>query len=209
MIPVFYMLPRIHKSLIEPKGRPIVASNDSLLELLSNFVDHFIKPYVLKLPSYINDSTDDINKISEIKDLPGEFFSGQSKCTKPYKAVQIYFPWKRTRCFGFLPPRSHRFFSPSKCICELASLIYISLNGTDILIIPACSAFFKGKWRTLRICVNSEWCSHWFKIPSWIWPATCIFLLICGFSCKMEASSPHCAGNLLTVTLLQATSVHA
>lgn len=92
MIPVFYMLPRIHKSLIEPKGRPIVASNDSLLQLLSNFVDDFIKPYVLKLPSYINDSTDDINKISEIKDLPGEFFSGQSKCTKPYKAVQIYFP---------------------------------------------------------------------------------------------------------------------
>lgn len=92
MIPVFYMLPRIHKSLIEPKGRPIVASNDSLLELLSNFVDHFIKPYVLKLPSYINDSTDDINKISEIKDLPGYIFSGHSKCTKPYKAVQIYFP---------------------------------------------------------------------------------------------------------------------
>lgn len=84
------MLPRIHKSLIEPKGRPIVASNDSLLELLSNFVDHFIKPYVLKLPSYINDSTDDINKISEIKDLPGEIFLvtlNVQSLIKPYKYI--------------------------------------------------------------------------------------------------------------------------
>ncbi len=51
VIAVFYMLPKIHKSLIQPKGRPIVVSNNSLLEPLSNFVDHFIKPYVLKLPS--------------------------------------------------------------------------------------------------------------------------------------------------------------
>lgn len=70
--PVFYMLPKIHKSLVNPKGRPIVASNDSLLEPLSNFVDHFIKPYVCQLPSYVKDSTDVINKISEITDLPAD-----------------------------------------------------------------------------------------------------------------------------------------
>lgn len=57
---------------MEPEGRPIVASNDSLLEPLSNFVHHFIKPYVLRLPSYIKDSTDVINQISEMKDLPGD-----------------------------------------------------------------------------------------------------------------------------------------
>lgn len=46
------------------------ASNDSLLEPLSNFVDYFIEPYVP--PSYIKYSTDVINKISEMKDLPGD-----------------------------------------------------------------------------------------------------------------------------------------
>uniref|UniRef100_A0A8C7PFN5 Uncharacterized protein n=1 Tax=Oncorhynchus mykiss TaxID=8022 RepID=A0A8C7PFN5_ONCMY len=46
VIPVFYMLPKIHKSLFKPKGRPKIASIDSLLEPLSNFVDSFIKPIV-------------------------------------------------------------------------------------------------------------------------------------------------------------------
>ncbi len=50
---VFYMLPKIHKSLVKPKGRPIIARNDSLFEPLSNYVDYFLKPYVQKLPSYI------------------------------------------------------------------------------------------------------------------------------------------------------------
>lgn len=70
MVPVFDMLPKIHKSLVNPKGRPIVASNDSLLEPLSDIVDHFIKPYVCTLPSYMKDSTDFINKISELNNLP-------------------------------------------------------------------------------------------------------------------------------------------
>lgn len=30
VVPVFYMLPKIHKSLVNPKGRPIVASRDSV-----------------------------------------------------------------------------------------------------------------------------------------------------------------------------------
>lgn len=51
--PAFYMLPKIHKSLIKPKGRLIVASNESLLEPVSNFVDYYIKPFVQNLPDYV------------------------------------------------------------------------------------------------------------------------------------------------------------
>ncbi len=64
--PVFYMLPKIHKSLTNPNVRP----NESLLEPLSNFMDHYIKPYIQKLPARVRDSTDVINKISELQDLP-------------------------------------------------------------------------------------------------------------------------------------------
>lgn len=67
--PVFYTLPKIHKRLIDPPGRPIVAQTNSLLSPLSQYVDFFIKPFVHSLPSYIRDSTDFINKISELHDL--------------------------------------------------------------------------------------------------------------------------------------------
>ena len=72
--PVIYTLPKIHKSLIDPPGRPIVAQTNSLLAPLSEFVDSFIKPYVQSLPAYIRDSTDFINNISCITDLPEDVF---------------------------------------------------------------------------------------------------------------------------------------
>ena len=68
--PVFYTLPKCHKSMTDPPGRPIVAQIDSLWSPLSEYVDFYIKPFVHKLPSYIRDSTDFINNISEISDLP-------------------------------------------------------------------------------------------------------------------------------------------
>lgn len=64
--PVFYTLPKIHKRLIDPPGRPIVAQTNSLLSPLSQYVDFFIKPFVYSLPTYIRDSADFINKISEL-----------------------------------------------------------------------------------------------------------------------------------------------
>uniref|UniRef100_A0A667W8W9 Uncharacterized protein n=1 Tax=Myripristis murdjan TaxID=586833 RepID=A0A667W8W9_9TELE len=42
-IPVLYLLPKIHKSLINPPWRPIISSNESLLEPLSQFVDCHIR----------------------------------------------------------------------------------------------------------------------------------------------------------------------
>lgn len=57
--PVFYTLPKIHKSLTEPvPGRPIVAGTQSLTEPLSPYIDLFVKPLVFELPSYLKDMTD-------------------------------------------------------------------------------------------------------------------------------------------------------
>lgn len=47
-----------------------MAQTNSLLSPLSQYVDFFIKPYIQSLPSYIRDSTDFVNKISELHDLP-------------------------------------------------------------------------------------------------------------------------------------------
>ncbi len=72
--PVFYTLPKLHKSLTDPPGRPIVAQINSLLTPLSEFVDFFIKPAVQMLPAYLKDSTDFLNKVSSITDLPNNVY---------------------------------------------------------------------------------------------------------------------------------------
>lgn len=121
VIPMFYMLPKIHKSLVSPKGRPIVASNDSLLEPLSNFVDHFIKPYVCKLPSYVKDSTDVINKISEITDLPADILLVTLDVESLYTNISHE---RGLDALGFYL-QDHTDLPPSHFIIELASLVLL------------------------------------------------------------------------------------
>jgi hypothetical protein len=42
--PKFYLLPKIHKGITPPPGRPIVAAIGSPTEKISKFVDHFLNP---------------------------------------------------------------------------------------------------------------------------------------------------------------------
>lgn len=67
--PVFYTLPKIHKRLNDPPGRPIVSGNQSLTEPLSKFVDHHIKDLVQSLPSFLKDTTDFLVKLSGIGEV--------------------------------------------------------------------------------------------------------------------------------------------
>lgn len=62
--PVIYILPKVHKTLVNPPGRPIVACNDSLMEPLSLYVDRILRPLVVKLPSYLRDTNDFIEQLS-------------------------------------------------------------------------------------------------------------------------------------------------
>lgn len=70
----FYMLPKIHKNLQHPPGRPIVSGNDSPSEKISQFVDHIIKPFVFTTKSYIRDTTDFINKLSKLDNIAPEHY---------------------------------------------------------------------------------------------------------------------------------------
>ncbi|XP_071983969.1 uncharacterized protein [Engystomops pustulosus] len=65
-IPTFYMLPKIHKSLQEPPGRPIVSGIGGLNEKLCSYVDFFLQPMVLKLPAYVRDTTHLIQQIENL-----------------------------------------------------------------------------------------------------------------------------------------------
>ena len=64
----FYLLPKIHKE--GNPGRPIISANQHPTEKISEFIDYHLRPFVNKLPSYIQDTTDYINKTPK-HNLPG------------------------------------------------------------------------------------------------------------------------------------------
>lgn len=61
------MLPKTHKNLLRPLGRPIVSGIGSLTDNASKFVDNVLMPHVLSLPSYIHDTTDLLKHIKGIQ----------------------------------------------------------------------------------------------------------------------------------------------
>ncbi|CAJ0943869.1 unnamed protein product [Ranitomeya imitator] len=68
--PVMYILPKIHKNLQNPPGRPIVASTDSVLNPLSKFVEKILTPYTRLTKSFILDTSDFLSKIRNISSIP-------------------------------------------------------------------------------------------------------------------------------------------
>ena len=67
---LFYLLPKIHKGILPPPGRPILSANDCPTERISEFVDFFLRPLVELLPSYIRDTTDLIVKLAALGTPP-------------------------------------------------------------------------------------------------------------------------------------------
>lgn len=64
--PVIYYLPKIHKRLNKPPGRPIISGVDSLFSRLGEYIDQFLKPLVVKGKSYLRDRTQLINDLKTI-----------------------------------------------------------------------------------------------------------------------------------------------
>ncbi len=58
----FYTLPKIHKNINHPPGRPILSANDSPTERISVFVDHFLQTYVPLMRSFVKDTIDFVKK---------------------------------------------------------------------------------------------------------------------------------------------------
>ena len=67
---IFYLLPKIHKNLVEPPGRPIVSSIDSPTERISMMLDIILQPLLTGTKSYIKDTPDFLRKLDRITILP-------------------------------------------------------------------------------------------------------------------------------------------
>ena len=65
--PQIYFIPKIHKEVLPPPGRPIVSVNGCPTEKISASVDHFLNPLVKEMVSYnIEDTTDFLRKIENL-----------------------------------------------------------------------------------------------------------------------------------------------
>ncbi|XP_073416057.1 uncharacterized protein [Dendrobates tinctorius] len=74
--PVFYILPKIHKSLENPPGRPIVASTDSVLSPLSIFLEKIFTPLVKQTRSFLLDTGQFLSIIKQVgKKPPGSILT--------------------------------------------------------------------------------------------------------------------------------------
>jgi len=67
---LFYLLPKIHKNKFPPPGRPILSANDSPTEKISALVDHFLRPLVPSIKSYVKDTNHFLNIIQDLGTLP-------------------------------------------------------------------------------------------------------------------------------------------
>ena len=68
--PKFSTFPKLHKEGIP--GRPVIDSMNCHSMQISKYVDYHLQPEVIKLNSYTRDSTDTINKISQLQDKTKE-----------------------------------------------------------------------------------------------------------------------------------------
>ncbi|XP_073516867.1 uncharacterized protein [Phyllobates terribilis] len=71
-IPTFYILPKVHKDLVCPPGRPIVSGIGSICEKACIYVDFFLQPLATSLPSYLRDSSHLIQSLNSLS-LPDQF----------------------------------------------------------------------------------------------------------------------------------------
>ena len=71
-----YLLPKIHKGILPPPGRPIVSANGCPTEKISALVDIHLRQYLVKTKSYLRDTTDFLNKLSDMDKLPDDCILG-------------------------------------------------------------------------------------------------------------------------------------
>ncbi|CAJ0948100.1 unnamed protein product [Ranitomeya imitator] len=84
--PVLYTLPKIHKSLIHPPGRPIVSGCGSILSNIGILLDKILNPLACQMKSYVRDTSDFLDKINTIQ-LAGQVLLASFDVTSLYTSI--------------------------------------------------------------------------------------------------------------------------
>ena len=82
-----YFLPKIHKDIVPPPGRPIVSANGCPTEKISVFVDHFLNPIVKKMNTYIEDTSDFLRNIENLDEIKPNSIIGTMDVSSLYTNI--------------------------------------------------------------------------------------------------------------------------
>lgn len=66
----FYLLPKIHKRLVNVPGRPVISNCGTATEGISEFVDFHLRPIVQQIPQVIKDTMDLLCKLKRLGNIP-------------------------------------------------------------------------------------------------------------------------------------------
>ena len=85
--PQIYFLPKIHKDIVPPPGRPIVSANGCPTEKISAFVDHFLNTIVKKMNTYIEDTSDFLRNIENLDEIKPNSIIGTMDVSSLYTNI--------------------------------------------------------------------------------------------------------------------------
>ncbi|CAJ0917622.1 unnamed protein product [Ranitomeya imitator] len=88
LIPVFYVLPKIHKNLEKPPGRPIVTSTDSILSPLSILLEKVLTPLIKRTPAFLLDTGAFLEIIHGLGKLPEDTLLVTLDVNNLYTSIQ-------------------------------------------------------------------------------------------------------------------------
>lgn len=66
-LPVMYILPKIHKTLVNPPGRPIISGIDSITSRVGKYIDFYLQPLVMGTPAFLKDTKHVLNILGSIE----------------------------------------------------------------------------------------------------------------------------------------------
>ena len=120
-MPLFYGLPKIHKSFTKiPPMRPIVSGFNSCTAKLSEFLDSFLKYQAQRCSSYIRDTKDFLCKLDAVKNLPVDTILVTLDVSSLYTNIDQ--DEGTEACFRKLEKRKNKSF-PSEVLRRLIKLV--------------------------------------------------------------------------------------
>ena len=176
---IFYLLPKIHKNLLNPPGRPIVSSVDCPTERISMMLDIILQPLLLNTKSYIKDTPDFLRKIEELTILSEENFF-----TLDVTSLYTNIPLEES-----LDIMEKEFFPKTNCcipilyLRKLLELIlkcnnfkfdrkhYLQINGTAMgtRVAPTYANLFMAHFEEKYIYSHNSKPRKWFRFIDDIW----------------------------------------
>ncbi|CAJ0947156.1 unnamed protein product [Ranitomeya imitator] len=169
--PVFYVLPKIHKSLQNPPGRPIVASTDSVLSPLSVFLERILTPLVKTTRSFLLDTGHFLNIIKQLARIPSNSTLVTLDVCSLYTSIQHTKGIEATRhllCQSSLSEDAIKF-----CLDLLTLVLYenyflfedtfyiqkcATAMGSNVA--PAYANAFMNHFETIHVFTNSLFLQH-------------------------------------------------